>query len=125
MRGPLALGEGDGFEDALAPDLARLARQPCAEQAADQGERLVLERVRHLAGGPAILELDRLEVERRAEAAERTLGEDSGLTEMATGDPLVGLLLPFELETRGLAATAPQHRAIGLRRLFEHVGRQP
>ena len=42
-----ALGEGDGFEDALAHDLARLGRQPGAEQAADQGERLPFEGVAH------------------------------------------------------------------------------
>ena len=43
-----ALGEGDGFEDALAHDLARLGRQPRAEQAAHQGERLPFEGVAHL-----------------------------------------------------------------------------
>ena len=116
-----ALGEGDGLEDALAHDLARLARQPRAEQAAHQGERLPVEGVAHAAATGAI----RLEIEHRPEAAERALGEDTGLAEVAAVDPLVGLLLPFERKARRLAAAAAQDRAVGLRRLLQHVGRQP
>src|ERR1700736_3972286 len=100
----LALGEGDGFEDALAHHLARLARQPRAEQAAHQGERLPFEGVAHLRAAGAV----RLEIEHRPEAAERALGEDTGLSEVAAVDPLVGLLLPFERKTRPLAAAAAQ-----------------
>ena len=119
----LALGEGDGFEDALAHDLARLGGQPRAEQAADQGERLPFEGVAHLASRRR--RLDRLEIEHRPEAAERALGEDAGLAEVAAVDPLVGLLLPFEREARRLALAAAQDRAVGLRRLLQHIGRQP
>src|SRR5580698_7581066 len=99
-----ALGEGDGLEDALAHDLARLARQPRAEQAAHQGERLPVEGVAHLAADGAAWKVDRLEIEYRPEAAKRSLGEDTGLEEVAAMDPLVGLLLPFERKTRRLAA---------------------
>src|SRR5258708_27505157 len=64
-------------------------------------------------------------MERRPEAAERALSEDAGLAEVAAGDPLVGLLLPFELKARRLAAAAAGDRAVGLRRLLQHVGWQP
>ena len=116
----LALGEGHGFEDALLHHAARLARQPGAEQAADQGQRLVLQRVADLAAALAV----GLEIEHRPEAAERALGEHAGLAEMPALDPLVGLLLPFQGEARRLALAAPQHRAVGLRRLLQHIGRQ-
>ena len=123
MAFTLALGEGDGLEDALAHHLARLARQPRAEQAAHQGERLPVEGVAHLRAAGAAP--SRLEIEHRPEAAERALGEDTGLAEVAAVDPLVGLLLPFERKTRRLAAAAAQDRAVGLRRLLQHIGRQP
>ena len=40
-------------------------------------------------------------------------------------DPLVGFLLPFEREARRLSAAAAQDRAVGLRCLLQHIGRQP
>ena len=43
------LGKGDGLQHALLDRLARLFRQPRAEQPADQGERLPFECVAHLA----------------------------------------------------------------------------
>ena len=109
----------------LPDHLARLAREPRAEQAAHQGERLPVEGVAHLAADGAAPDVDRLEIEHRPEAAERALGEDAGLAEVAAVDPLVGLLLPFEREARRLAAAAAQDRAVGLRRLLQHIGRQP
>jgi hypothetical protein len=119
MAFTLALGERHRFEDALGHHLARLGRQPRAEQAADQGERLPFEGVAHLASNGAAdgaaWKVDRLEIEHRPEAAERALGEDARLAEVAAVDPLVGLLLPFERKTRRLAAAAAQDRAVGLR----------
>ena len=115
-----ALGEGDGFEDALLHHASGLPGQPRAEQAAGQGERLILQGVADARSALAV----GLEIEHRPEAAERPLGELAGLAEMPALDPLVGLLLPFQREARRLAFAAPQDGAVGLRRLLQHIGRQ-
>jgi hypothetical protein len=120
----LALGEGDGLEDALLDHAACLLGQARAEQAAGQGQRFVLQGVAHLAAALAAPKVNGLEVEHRPEAAERPLGERAGLAEMPALDPFVGLLFPFQGEARSLALAAAQHRAVGLRRFLQHIGRQ-
>ncbi len=54
----------------------------------------------------------RFEIEDRAEAAERALGEFAGLAEMPAFDPLVGLLLPFEVKPAALPL--PRRRTVPL-----------
>ena len=98
----------DGLQGALADRLTGLGRQSCAEQAADHGQRLPLECVGDVRAALAV----RLEVEHRAEAAKRTFGEHARLAEVSARDPLVRLLLPFEIEARSLAPPAAKDRAI-------------
>ena len=73
----------------------------------------------HLAAAPL-----RLDIECRTEAPEGALREHASLSKMPILDPFERLLLPFQGVASRLTAATPQDRAVGLRRLFEHVGRQ-
>ena len=112
--------KGDGLQGALAHRLTRLGREPRAERAADQAQRLPLECVGYVRAAFAV----GLEIEDRAEAPKRAFGEYARLAEVPTGNPLVRLLLPLEREASGLAPPAPNDRPVWLRRLLERVGRQ-
>ncbi len=112
--------KGDGLQGALPNRLTRLGREPCAECAADQAQRLPFECVGDVRAALAV----RLDIEHRAEAAKRALREHARLAEVPTRDPLVRLLLPFEREASGLASPATNDGPVWLQSWFERVRRQ-